>query len=215
MYHFLQRFFTFLHPSLFHPNLYRQAIACSIFYCSTGLPCVVYQIDKYPIMVDEPTRCLSGFCVYSVWSAVIILVDAQIVQRRDTIVQRGRELQNSLHIPNCLRVFAEADPGMLKEDLRAAAHFLVLACAMVVFGVLVAFLKWTVRDSSVLGAAVIGPLCIVLLVWLGLILGRRKISKGNFQDDREDPEKGTPNNGWNPGLKRALRGFRATAVMVL
>ncbi|KAI1659236.1 hypothetical protein F4813DRAFT_395170 [Daldinia decipiens] len=166
-------------------------------------------------MLDRSTKCLVVCCVYSIWGATMILIDAKIVQRRDTIVQRGRELQNSLRIPSCLRVFAEEDPGILKENLRTAAHFLVLACAMAVLGVLVVFLNWTVWDSSVLGVAIISPFCMVLIVWLGLILGRRKISKGNFKDDREDPEKGIPNNGLNPGVKRALQGFRVTAVMAL
>lgn len=48
----------------------------------------------------------------------VVLIDKQVVERRDRIVRKGRQLQKALRLPECLCVIAHAEPGILHRDLR-------------------------------------------------------------------------------------------------
>ncbi|KAI1800908.1 hypothetical protein F4811DRAFT_574630 [Daldinia bambusicola] len=136
-----------------------------------------------------------------------VLIDKNIVQRRDTIVQLGRQAQRRLHVAKCIRIFSETDPEILKEHLRDAVQFLGLASFFGFLGVVMGFVVGTLWNPMTLLFLGVFPNCIALLVWLGLVLARRKMEKGDFEDDREDPEaKGASAaaEGWNPGLRRTF-----------
>ncbi|RKU48569.1 hypothetical protein DL546_008174 [Coniochaeta pulveracea] len=112
--------------------------------------------------------------VRSIITAVILLVDKYIVQRRDAVIRGGRQAQNRLRMPECLRVFTETDPGMSDEAIRDSAYLIVFCCFLTVFASLVALVKETVLDKFVLGFGVVGPACVLSLLWLGLILSKRR-----------------------------------------
>ncbi|KAI1471179.1 uncharacterized protein F4812DRAFT_467364 [Daldinia caldariorum] len=135
-------------------------------------------------------------------TAYMAFVDIHIVQRRDTIVQCGRQAQRKLHVPKCIHIFSETDPGILKKNLEGTALCLGFACVFNLFGMAAAFILGTLWDPLAFGLGIVFPDCIVLAVWLGLVLARRKMDRGNFKDDREDLEsKGVPApvvEGWSP-----------------
>lgn len=69
-------------------------------------------------------KLLFKFVFRCMWTAVIIIIDRQIVARRDLVIRCGRRTQGFLHVPQCLRVFADTDLGMLDGDIRIAAELL-------------------------------------------------------------------------------------------
>ncbi|KAK1772214.1 hypothetical protein QBC33DRAFT_520574 [Phialemonium atrogriseum] len=101
-------------------------------------------------MSDGLGECLGELLVNVVGRAIltgaVIVIDKQIVQRRDVVIRWGRQFQNWFPLPEWMFIFAENDPGMPDTDMR---------------------IPWA------LGFMVVGPGCIAGLVWLVLILSKR------------------------------------------
>jgi len=56
------------------------------------------------------------------------------VERRELVIWWGRKTQNLLRIPQCLRVFADTDPGMLDADIRSAVCMLIPVAGSISLG---------------------------------------------------------------------------------
>ncbi|KAI2618604.1 hypothetical protein GGS26DRAFT_595896 [Hypomontagnella submonticulosa] len=115
-------------------------------------------------------------------TAVIYTIDKQIVQRRDVLVRYGRQVQKTLDLPDCICVFTAEDPGMADDDIRLAGMFLsfslFFAC-LVTFGRVSS--RGTIWDPYVLGFGVVNPVCTFILVWLMLILAKRRRLRGDMR----------------------------------
>lgn len=117
--------------------------------------------------------CCRGF-----FALGAVLIDYQVVQRRDAVIRLGRNVQRTLHIPDCMCVFSDTDPGMEDESIRMGAQLVGLACVLVIFGLgMVAPLKGTILDACVLSIGVAAPLFLVLIAWVALIYDRRRRDK--------------------------------------
>lgn len=121
-------------------------------------------MDKViPILVSEVYRAV-GFR----------LIDNQIVPRRDTIIRRGRRIQNILHIPIWAHVFTETDPGMPDKDIRLAAQFVFTAFTTFAFGLLMAFTRGSLWNICSLAFMIVIPGCLLTLLWVGMAFSRRR-----------------------------------------
>lgn len=68
-----------------------------------------------------------------VWAEVV----EAFVSNSDNFIRRGRQLQNSLHLPRRLCLFADSDPGMSEDIVR-----FIGAAALPVGLMLVAIIGW-------------------------------------------------------------------------
>ncbi|OTA62015.1 hypothetical protein K449DRAFT_434350 [Hypoxylon sp. EC38] len=67
-------------------------------------------------------ECLGGVCaeicgkflLNGLTTAVLFIVEKQIVQRRELVIRLGRQTQRILHMPECLSVFTEEKPRGLE-----------------------------------------------------------------------------------------------------
>ena len=107
---------------------------------------------------------------------IVVLIDKQIVQRREVVIRRGRQLQNLLRLPQWMRVFTETDPGMLDGDIRMSAEILAMSSLIAGLGATVALAKETPWDPYVLSLGAVVPTCINVILWLSLIQSRRRLS---------------------------------------
>ncbi|KAK3998150.1 hypothetical protein QBC44DRAFT_386463 [Cladorrhinum sp. PSN332] len=118
-------------------------------------------------------------------TSVILFIDKHVVERRDLIIRSGRKVQNRLAIPQCLRVFADTDPGMLDSQIREATFALFYAGIMANLGLLLAVLVLTDNiPGSTKGFPVlifllmaVVPLCIVIVLWIVLAQSRRRLER--------------------------------------
>ncbi len=93
--------------------------------------------------MESLAEFLFGAVIRVFLSVSVIMIDKQIVQRRDRIARKGRQLQKILHLPDYMCVFANAEPGILHRDLRLAAELLGFACLTGTFGLVLALFKGT------------------------------------------------------------------------
>ncbi|KAH0432968.1 hypothetical protein CcaCcLH18_06083 [Colletotrichum camelliae] len=68
-----------------------------------------------------------------VWKEVV----EAFVSNSDTFIRRGRRLQNRLHLPPRLRLFADSDPGMPEDTIRS-----IVGAALPVGLMLLTILGW-------------------------------------------------------------------------
>ena len=122
-------------------------------------------------------QLLTELILRTIIYAAFIVIETQVIQRRDSIIQWGRQAQNRLHIPECMRIFTEKDPGMQVEDMRMAAEILGFACLLAFFGQIGALAIGTVWDPWVFGLVFVGPGCLLGLLWLILALSKRRLSR--------------------------------------
>lgn len=66
----------------------------------------------------------TGIALAAVFLIVVIaLVWKEVVEafvsNSDTFIRRGRQLQNCLHLPPRLHLFADSDPGMPEDTIRS------------------------------------------------------------------------------------------------
>ncbi len=140
--------------------------------------------------MECPAECLAECLVGTITrifpTIFVVLIDQQIVQRRDEIVRNGRQLQKTLRLPDCMCVIAHAEPGLLHGDLRLAAQLLGFACLSGNLGMGLALYKGTFWDSWVFGFIFIGPACLLVLLFLSLFLAKRRLLRNGagFEDAR-------------------------------
>ena len=118
-------------------------------------------------------QCLAHVIFRCFLTAVVHITEKHVVERRESIIRYGRQLQDNLRLPDCIRVFAATDPGMPDGDIRIAAYVLGLCGFLAVVAGLYG-LTSTIRDPLVLFPGIIGPGCAILLLWLGLALAKRR-----------------------------------------
>lgn len=94
------------------------------------------------------------------------------------MIRRGRNFQRTLHIPECLRVFSDTDPGMEDESIRMGAELIGVACVFAIFGLgMVAPMKGTIFHVYVVVLGVVVPTCLVLVARASLIYRKRRWDK--------------------------------------
>lgn len=134
-------------------------------------------------------ECLGEICVSVVFRVIlsicVFVIDYQVLSRSDSIIRRGRQIQDLLHLPRWMRVFSDEDPGMSKSKIRLAAEILALSALLSLIGTVVAFGKGTVINWATLTLSVVLPICINATLWLRLALSNRKrASKGQAMNER-------------------------------
>jgi hypothetical protein len=108
-------------------------------------------------------------------TAMIYPIDWLVVRRRSFIVRHGRQIQQTLNLPNCVCVFTAEEPGMPDGDLRKASLVLSISFFFAGLGLFVtAPLKETLWDSWVLTLGVFNPICVTGGVWLVLLASKRE-----------------------------------------
>ncbi|OTA95733.1 hypothetical protein M434DRAFT_186371 [Hypoxylon sp. CO27-5] len=164
-------------------------------------------------MSDACAECMLGVVFRIFFTGAVILIDKLIVQRRPSIVHLVRQLQNIIHLPKCMHIVASTDPGMGDEDLRLAAQFLGLGGFFAMFGWIRALDQGIFWDSLVLGLAFGVPGCLTVVVWIMLVLARRRlVSRASYPSiGYGSEEKGTPPNETNRGLERSIQAVWADA----
>ncbi|KAH9995328.1 hypothetical protein F4779DRAFT_636653 [Xylariaceae sp. FL0662B] len=128
---------------------------------------------------------------------IVVAVDKFVVQRRDAIVRRVRQLQAILNIPPCLSVVGDTAPGVTDESLRFGAEmtaFLGLA-SLGIFGVVAVLGKVKSLWGFITGIVV--PVCVMTMIWIYFISARRRFDQG----ERDTYAEGT---GENQGLRRSI-----------
>ncbi|KAI1461005.1 hypothetical protein F4805DRAFT_454454 [Annulohypoxylon moriforme] len=139
--------------------------------------------------------CMAGLCteicgelVLNVLATTFLFIaDKLFVQRRQSVIWIGRRTQRILHIPECLCVFTEEDPGMLDSDIRMSGTVLILTYFMAGMAMLsTTVMRPDARVAWLCFSGIILPLSSLMIIWLGLILSkRRRFSHGG---PKEDPE---------------------------
>ncbi|KAI1094967.1 hypothetical protein F5B19DRAFT_393917 [Rostrohypoxylon terebratum] len=118
-------------------------------------------------------------CAASTWfgfiTAILYISEKLFVRQRTWIIQGGRRIQKILHIPKCLCVVTEEEPGMLDHDIRKAGTCLIVSYLLTIPGI------WCIikeRDlfwnPLIFIFVVVNPPCSSLVVWLMLILDKRE-----------------------------------------
>ncbi|KAL7624671.1 hypothetical protein AAE478_006241 [Parahypoxylon ruwenzoriense] len=140
-------------------------------------------------------ECLRGICgeicgkfvLNGLATAVLFIIEKQIVQRRELVIRLGRQAQRILHMPECLCVFTEEEPGMLDSDIRMAGTCLSISYLFASLAVLGATtLRASFRDPWVWTFGIAIPLCVSMLVWLMLIESkRRRLCYTTLEADQE------------------------------
>jgi hypothetical protein len=175
-------------------------------------------------------ECIGQFMAHIIFRcfllAVVRAIDKYIVPRRDSIIRRGRQLQDLLRLPECICIFAKTDPGMPDRDIRFSAEVLSL-CGLLSFltGLLVLD-GVAIGDSLVLVMGVAVPGSMVCLLWLGLALSkrhrlRRQISgteegrhaTGNLLK-KEQADQQADDGGSDPSPRASLRAIWADTWLI-
>ncbi|KAI0103113.1 hypothetical protein F4776DRAFT_668904 [Hypoxylon sp. NC0597] len=128
-------------------------------------------------------ECLGGLCaeicgrfvLNGLATAVLFIVEKQIVQRRELVIRRGRQAQRILHVPECLTVFTEEEPGMLDSDIRLAGTCLSISYFFASLAIFcVATLGASIWGPSFWIFGIANPLCVSTVIWLMLIESKRR-----------------------------------------
>ncbi|KAI0145737.1 hypothetical protein F4776DRAFT_607739 [Hypoxylon sp. NC0597] len=106
-----------------------------------------------------------------------------------------------------MHVVASADPGMGDKDLRLSAELLGLAGFFSMFGWIRALDLGVFWDALVLGLVFGVPGCVAVLVWIMLVLARRRlVSRDSYLSiGSGSVEKYNIPGGTNCGLKRSIQ----------
>jgi hypothetical protein len=109
------------------------------------------------------------------FSLYVFMVEYHVIQkRRHTIIARGRQFQEKLRLPQCIRPFSDQDPGMLDSDMRRAATVFGFSWLFSTIGLWVGIpIKGTILDPIVIGLVFVNPICMICIVWLDLVLAKR------------------------------------------
>ncbi|KAI6084140.1 hypothetical protein F4821DRAFT_177838 [Hypoxylon rubiginosum] len=131
------------------------------------------------MMEECLAECCGQICVrlsfLGLATAMLHIVDKLIVQRRELVIRLGRQAQRILHVPECLRVFSDEEPGMLDGDIRMAGTCLIISYLIATTPFLVA----TLLGASLWGPGtwtlgIANPLCVSIVVLVELIKSKRK-----------------------------------------
>ncbi|KAH7002307.1 hypothetical protein EDB80DRAFT_809239 [Ilyonectria destructans] len=158
-------------------------------------------------------ECMGEFClniiVRGFLTVCVILIDKHIVGRRDTVVRLGRQCQDLLRVPECMRVFADIDPGMQNREIRMAAEMLGLAGLLNAFGVLILVAKGTFLSTPAWCIGAVAPCVLVLVLWVMLLVSKRRLlrSPALLKDPIAAAEAG------DPGLQRSINSVMAESWM--
>jgi hypothetical protein len=137
-------------------------------------------------------RFMAECCFRTSLTVYLVVIEYQIVQRRDVLITHGRKVQNMLHLPKGMCVFSEEDPGMPDDDIRVSAMSLSISFTLAILAILlVACTKATVVfwDPWILGFVVVNPICVTVTVWLLLALSKRKRAHTGGRIHTESAEK--------------------------
>ncbi|KAK3938762.1 hypothetical protein QBC46DRAFT_439664 [Diplogelasinospora grovesii] len=155
---------------------------------------------------------LAAQCIFRTFlTVIVVIIDKQIVQRRDVVIRRGRQLQNLLRLPEWMRVFSETDPGMLDKDIRTSAECLAASSLSAGLGVTAALAKGTLWDFWALSLGVAIPVCINIVVWLMLIHSKRRQSRaqplliGNGYRSKEQGGRHYDHSAGDLGVDESIR----------
>ncbi|KAI1393392.1 uncharacterized protein F4822DRAFT_384501 [Hypoxylon trugodes] len=129
-------------------------------------------------MSEDLGKFIGFIVVHIILTLHLYLVDRFvkrcILPRRPQIVYWGRRTQSTLHIPERLHIFSVAEPGILDEPLRNAVMMLSMIGLISSLGLLAWCVKGTFRDPVVWVLGFAMPAFCMLLLWLGLIIARRR-----------------------------------------
>lgn len=123
---------------------------------------------------DGLGEVLVSICFRLYLSVFVVLVDRLIIQRRESIIRWIRKTQDFLRLPECLRVWADIDPGMLEEDVRIGAEVLFGAGLFFNLGLLI---LWASSGPATLSGWIFWfgiPACMVIVMWVVLALRLRR-----------------------------------------
>ena len=151
--------------------------------------------------MESLAEFLLGTVTRAFLSVSIVIIDKQVVQRRDQIVRKGRQLQTILHLPDYICVIANAEPGILHRDLRLAAELLGFTYLIGTFGLALALCKGTLWDFWVIGFIFIGPACLVGVLFLSLVLAKRQLLRDG---EKIDDTINSGHGGRNIELERSI-----------
>ncbi|KAH8683493.1 hypothetical protein BGZ61DRAFT_534934 [Ilyonectria robusta] len=158
-------------------------------------------------------ECMGELCLNIILrgflTLCVIAIDKHIVGRRDTVVRLGRQCQDLLRVPECMRVFADVDPGMQNGEIRMAAEFLGLAGLLNALGVLILVAKGTFWCTPAWCIGAVFPGVLVLVLWTALLVSKRRLlrSPALLKDPIAAAEEG------DPGLQRSINSVTADAWM--
>lgn len=113
-------------------------------------------------------------------------IENHIVYRRHIVIKIGRQIQHRLKIPECLRVITAEDPGLTDVDIRISTFMLCCSFFLAALAFCLVMLGGSLSDNWIFCIAVVNPCCVCVLVWLRLILGkRRRLSRTNTYEELE------------------------------
>ncbi|KAH6887565.1 hypothetical protein B0T10DRAFT_73083, partial [Thelonectria olida] len=139
-------------------------------------------------MDDCMEQCCGQLVFRCLLTSFVLFVDSQIVERRDTIIHVGRLAQTNLHVPECLCVFTNEDPGMTDDNIRITGEVLMVSYFFAAMGLfLVAPKKGTLWDVYALGLGIVNPACVGFVMWLYLLLSKRERLSRAMHGQKEPP----------------------------
>jgi len=124
---------------------------------------------------------LAEFLGHAAVGFYVFLIDYLVVQRRDIIITAGRRLQKALRLPDCLCVVLDEDPGLMDDQIREAATIMGGSLLFATIPLLFVGQERRLLVASVVVWNIINPTCATLIVWLLLILEKRRISSLRLQ----------------------------------
>ncbi|KAI0887546.1 uncharacterized protein GGS22DRAFT_157434 [Annulohypoxylon maeteangense] len=116
-------------------------------------------------------------------SKLIVVIDRHIMPHYKTIVSGGRQIQNTLHLPEILCVFADVEPGMRRAGVRDAIEFALLASTFIPVVLLAAFMAgrfWRLLVYCI-------SFCVVRssVRWIQLIFEKRQLLSEGWNEQKE------------------------------
>jgi hypothetical protein len=135
-------------------------------------------------MADGLGECIGQICAIICFEGIVRLsltiivciTYTFVIPHRAAIVRFGRGVQNVLHLPSFMRIFADKDPGMLDRELIVITGC-VSACGIStgLGGLITLAAKTWWKVMLVAGVAV--PACIMIVLWIVLVLARRRLNR--------------------------------------
>ena len=133
------------------------------------------QLVRFPVKeFSNASIRMDGHCFIQF---LVICIEHGIVKNRDTIVRYGRQLQQELHLPRPLHIFAEADPGILELDVWIASWGLLSTGYFSLIGFVCLFGEEGDLGNTMVAFGFVMPPCHIILIWLWLSLGRRRLDR--------------------------------------
>lgn len=125
---------------------------------------------------DCIAECCGQVLLRCFLTGVIPFFDWLVMRRKESIIRNGRRIQEFLHLPECLQIFAKNDPGMRDRQLQRSSHVLAFIWLFQVSGLLAALGTGKVWSLVVLIPGVVIPFCLFSILYLWLVTSRRKLS---------------------------------------